>query len=64
VDSHVPNCANCETRMVERGNPFGRIFGDVREFECSACGSVMILPFPYKPVLLEQPAAANLEAAE
>jgi hypothetical protein len=64
VDSYVPNCANCASRMVRMGNPFGRIFGDVREFGCSACGFVMILPFPYKPMSFHQPAEPNLEAAE
>jgi hypothetical protein len=31
-----------------------RIFGDIRAFECSACDYVLILEYPFKPMLTHQ----------
>jgi hypothetical protein len=36
------NCPKCENTMVSTANPLHRIFGDVRAFECTQCGYMML----------------------
>jgi hypothetical protein len=54
VAAHLPNCPKCGSRMLEGPRPFMRIFGDIRAFECSACGYILILKYPFKPALADQ----------
>ena len=48
------NCPRCGSRMPEGPKPFTRIFGDIRAFECSACGYTQILEYPFKPMLADE----------
>jgi hypothetical protein len=54
VAAHPPNCPKCASRMLQGPRPFKRIFGDIRAFECSACGYILILKYPFKPMLADQ----------
>jgi hypothetical protein len=54
VAAHLPNCPKCGSRMLEGPRPFMRIFGDIRAFECPACDYILILKYPFKPMLADQ----------
>jgi hypothetical protein len=64
VAAHLPNCPQCESRMLQAPRPFKRIFGDVRAFECSACGYVLILKYPFRLMPDDQSATSRPDAAE
>jgi hypothetical protein len=51
VAAHLPNCPKCESRMVQGPRPFRRMFGDIRAFECSACGHILFLKHPYEAMV-------------
>jgi hypothetical protein len=59
MEPDLPNCPQCEARMVLAPRPLNRIFGDVRAFECSSCGS-MIIEYPFERILR----ANNRKAAD
>jgi len=59
MEPGLPNCPQCEARMVLAPRPLNRIFGDVRAFECSSCGS-MIIEYPFERIL----PANNRKAAD
>jgi hypothetical protein len=50
MEPDLPNCPQCEARMVLAPRPLNRIFGDVRAFECSSCRS-MIIEYPFERIL-------------
>jgi hypothetical protein len=60
----LPNCPQCESRMLEGPRPFKRIFGDIRAFECLACDYILILKHPFQPLLFDQAIGLKLDAAE
>jgi hypothetical protein len=60
----LPNCPQCESRMLEGPRPFKRIFGDIRAFECLACDYILILTHPFQPLLFDQAIGLKLDAAE
>jgi hypothetical protein len=59
-----PDCPQCESRMLQGPRPFMRIFGDIRAFECSACDYILILKYPFKPMLADQAVRLKSDAAE
>src|ERR1700730_10001259 len=59
MEPGLPNCPQCEARMVPAPRPLNRIFGDVRAFDCPSCGS-MIIEYPFELILR----ANNRKAAD
>jgi hypothetical protein len=50
--------------MVRAAKPLHRIFGDVRAFECSPCGYILLL-YPFDPMPSAQSIGLQqLDAAE
>jgi hypothetical protein len=61
VPAHLPNCPKCGSRMLQGPRPFRKIFGDIRAFECSECDDILILKYPFKPMLADQAVGSRPE---
>jgi hypothetical protein len=42
MEPDAPNCPQCEACMLQAPRPLKRMFGDVRAFECSSCGFMIL----------------------
>jgi hypothetical protein len=64
IMADLPDCPQCESRMLQGPRPFMRIFGDIRAFDCSACDYILIVKYPFKPMLADQAVGLKADAAE
>jgi len=64
IKPHLPDCPRCKSRMLRGPRLFMWIFGDIRAFECSACGYILILKYPFEPTLADQAITLKPEAEE
>jgi len=52
MEPDAPNCPQCEVCMLAAPRALGRIFGDVRAFECSSCGFMILEYASQRPAFL------------
>jgi rubredoxin len=60
----LPDCPECESRMLHGRRPFMRIFGDIRAYECSACDYILITEYPFNAVLADKAVGLKANTAE